>query len=139
MIPHEPFEAGGLEGNLAASLVHALERARLRLKCPRLGAEICGMDRATSRELNRRYRGKRGVAEVLSFALPGGAPGGSAGEILLCPPEAEKRARRMGVPPLKWMEELAIHSYLHLLGYRHDDGESARLMFSVQRALVRGR
>jgi len=127
----------GLAGPLADRLAAAVGRAAAALKCPGLGAEIGGMDEARARALNRKFRREGHAAEVLSFPLPSSGPGGFAGEILVCPAAAARQARRRGVSPGRWMEELCVHGYLHLLGYRHDDAESSSMLFSLQRSLMR--
>jgi probable rRNA maturation factor len=137
VIPRAGVTVEGLPEILAERLAAAVERAAKRLRCPGVGAEISGMDEWQARALNRKYRHKDRVAEVLSFSLPPSVPGGSVGEILVCPQAAVRRARGMGLAPDRWMQELCVHGYLHLLGFRHDDPESSGLMFSLQKSLLR--
>ena len=65
------------------------------------------------RELNKRYRRKNRVTDVLTF-------GEDLKEIVICLREVKKNARRFN---LSFEEELArvlIHGILHLLGYNHE-------------------
>lgn len=97
------------------------------------------------RKLNKIYRGKNKVTDVLSFSdktvlpylakafprLKKGAdmvfvnpPDGvkRLGEIIICYPYAKKQARRLGHSLEKEVTILLIHGILHLLGYNHEKG-----------------
>lgn len=97
---------------------------------------------ATMRRLNRVFRGKDATTDVLSFPSGGGArPDGSAplGEIAISVPQAERQARRARHPLGREIELLALHGYLHLLGYDHevDGGTMMRLQARLARKLLR--
>jgi probable rRNA maturation factor len=79
------------------------------------------------KRLNGRYRGKDRPTDVLSFPGPGGAEG--LGDILISMPAAERNARRLGRTLAQELDVLALHGFLHLLGYDHetDDGTMDRL------------
>jgi probable rRNA maturation factor len=64
---------------------------------------------------------------VLSFPGPGGAEG--LGDVLVSVPAAERNARRLGRTLAQELDVLALHGFLHLLGYDHetDDGTMDRL------------
>lgn len=130
------LEIEGLEAGDAEAVRRAVAGARSRLKCGLVGAEVCGIGAKESRRLNRRYRGKNKAATVLSFSLPPLEPGGMAGQILLCIPAVRNEARRLGIPFARWLAELAVHGFLHTLGYRHDDGSARSLMFAHQKAVL---
>ena len=68
-----------------------------------------------SQELNKIYRGKNKVANVLSF--PEKEFG--LGEIVLCPREIEKDAKKYGILFQQALASMLIHGMLHLLGYSH--------------------
>lgn len=99
------------------------------------------------RKLNKMYRGKNRVTDILSFSdksvlpylakafprLKRGkdlefiqAPDGvkRLGEIILCYPRAKKQAQRAGHSLEKELTILLIHGILHLLDYDHEKGES---------------
>ena len=81
---------------------------------------------AAMRRLNRRFRGVDAVTDVLSF------PSGERpflGEIAIAKWIAARQARLYGHPVGTEMRILALHGFLHLLGYDHDvdGGEMARL------------
>jgi probable rRNA maturation factor len=71
---------------------------------PEYDLSVAEIDLATSRQLNKQYRGKDKPANVLSFPLSA-----TSGEILLCPEAAGTHS------PVS----LLIHGLYHLKGYRH--------------------
>jgi probable rRNA maturation factor len=113
----------------------SLNRARLRrvlrgaAAAQRAAGELCLVfagDRTLQR-LNGRYRGKDRPTDVLSFPGPGGAQG--LGDVVISVPAAERNARSLGRTLAQELEVLALHGFLHVLGYDHetDDGTMDRL------------
>jgi probable rRNA maturation factor len=119
-------------------------------------ALVLAGDRAL-RTLNARYRGKDRPTDVLSFPGPCGAHGrgvpgarrgerceacergqGELGDIVISVPEAERNARRLGRTLPRELDVLALHGFLHLLGYDHetDDGSMDRLEHDLRRRLL---
>ena len=88
------------------------------------------------RRLNRVYRGKDRSTDVLSFPGPGGHEG--LGDVLVSVPAAERNARRLGRTLAQELDVLALHGFLHLLGYDHetDDGTMDRLERRLRRRLL---
>ncbi len=88
------------------------------------------------RSLNARYRGKDRPTDVLSFPGPGGEDG--LGDIIISVPAAERNARRLGRPLSAELEVLALHGFLHVLGYDHekDDGTMDRVEARLRRRLL---
>ncbi len=110
------------------------------------------------RELNARYRGKDKPTDVLSFpgpcaghALPRASksarrihcdacerrPAG-LGDIVVSVDTAERNARRLGRTLQRELDVLALHGFLHVLGYDHetDDGTMDRLERRLRRELL---
>jgi len=80
------------------------------------------------RELNKKYRGKNRVTDVLSF------PGNGLGEIVICLREVKKNAKRFGSVFEKELAQVLIHGILHLLGYNHEvSEEKAKEMAEIQK------
>jgi probable rRNA maturation factor len=77
------------------------------------------------RRLNRRFRGKDKVTDVLSFPA---SAAGIAGDIAIALPVAAAQAKRRGHNLRGEVEILALHGLLHLRGYDHecDNGRMAR-------------
>lgn len=92
-------------------------------------------DRAV-RALNARYRGKDRPTDVLSF--PGGGAEGELGDIVISVEAAEKNARHLGRTLGQELDVLALHGFLHVLGYDHetDDGAMDRLERRLRRRLL---
>jgi len=71
------------------------------------------LDAAAMRRLNRRATGRRGLTDVIAFALP--QPDGTLlGDVYICPQAAH--------PDAQELVRLAVHGTLHVLGYDHPDG-----------------
>ena len=84
------------------------------------------LDGAAMRRLNRRTTGRRGLTDVLAFALPQ-QDGAVLGDVYICPEAAERWVTRgRGAGDSGRVEEelvrLAVHGTLHVLGYDHPEG-----------------
>ena len=77
------------------------------------------------RALNRQFRGKDKVTDVLSF--PSDARG-FMGDIVIAAGVSKRQAREAGHSAQTELRVLALHGLLHLLGYDHeaDEGRMAR-------------
>ena len=103
---------------------------------PAVEVEVVLADAATSRELNRLYRGRDEPADVLSFAshegeafleAPDEAP--ALGEVIICLPLAETSvAAEAGQDIGGAISHLLVHGLLHLLAYDHEDATDAAAM-----------
>ena len=95
-----------------------------------LSVALVGQKKAA--ELNKKYRKKDSVANVLAFPIgndkiPSGVEG-CLGEVVICPQEVRKEAKRYGMifeQALAWM---FVHGILHLLGYDHAKELEAKRM-----------
>ncbi len=98
-----------------------LERllARHRVGDPEVTLAFVGA--AAIRTLNRKFRKKDRATDVLSF--PVGKRGADGryylGDIVISVPVAFRQARREGHSLEHELEALAVHGFLHLLGYDH--------------------
>jgi probable rRNA maturation factor len=93
-------------------------------------------------ELNRRWRGKRGTTDVLSF--PAGqdefekaAEGATLGDVVISVERAAAQAAEHGLEFEREVEQLILHGMLHLCGYDHerDKGEMNALELRLRRRL----
>jgi probable rRNA maturation factor len=77
------------------------------------------------RALNRQFRGKDAVTDVLSFPSD---TRGFMGDIVIASGVAKLQAKAAGHPVQTEVRVLALHGLLHLLGYDHesDGGKMAR-------------
>ncbi|MCH6554084.1 MAG: rRNA maturation RNase YbeY, partial [Acidobacteria bacterium] len=85
-------------------------------------------------ELNRRYRKRSAVTDVLSFSL---RENGYLGEVVISAPTARRQARRYRHRVEEEVKLLLLHGVLHLLGYDHetDRGQMARREHTLRRRL----
>ena len=81
---------------------------------------------AELRRLNREFRGKNAVTDVLSF--PAEPPNGHLGDIAIAAGRAREQARAFGHTLEQEIQILMLHGVLHLLGMDHekDGGRMAR-------------
>ena len=92
------------------------------------------------RALNRQFRGKDKVTDVLSFpsdpstSLRAGERG-FLGDIVIAAGVAKRQARDAGHSAQTELRVLALHGLLHLLGYDHDDddGKMARVEMRLRK------
>jgi probable rRNA maturation factor len=102
---------------------------------------VCLVSDRCIREYNRTFRGHDTTTDVLAF--PGDAqrdPEGRVylGDIAISVPTAAQQARALGHSLSRELKILALHGYLHLLGYDHerDKGQMLRLQRRLQRRLL---
>lgn len=88
------------------------------------------------RVLNARYRGKDKPTDVLSFEGLGGDEG--LGDVVISVETAARNSREHGRTLLQELDLLALHGFLHILGYDHetDDGAMERLEKRLRRKLL---
>jgi len=105
----------------AARQVLAWERAR------NTRVELTFLRPEAMRRLNRRATGRRGLTDVIAFALP--QPDGTVvGDVYMCPEAADRwvknrgRGKGDGGRVDEELVRLAVHGTLHVLGYDHPDG-----------------
>ena len=94
-------------------------------------------DDAVIHELNKNYRGKDKPTDVLSFEGQGGGEG--IGDIVISVETAFRNARRLRRSLAEELDILALHGFLHTLGYDHetDDGTMERLERRLRRQWLR--
>jgi probable rRNA maturation factor len=97
---------------------------------------------ARIRSLNKEYRRKDKVTDVLSFDPPspqsgfGGAGNPrSVGDIVIGAGVARRQAREVGHSYAAELKVLALHGLLHLLGYDHHDPKDGGRMARLERRL----
>lgn len=86
------------------------------------------------RQLNKQYRGKDAVTDVLSF------PSGEEeflGDIALCLPRAFEQAKEFGHSEEREVAFLVAHSMLHLFGYDHESEDEEKVMRERQREIMK--
>ncbi len=111
--------------------------ARYRPDAPDLTLAL--VDTRKIMELNRRFLKKAGATDVLSFpglaAGPAGRP--HLGDIIVCVPQAFRQSFREAHGLETEVLDLAVHGFLHLVGFEHGRGIEAEEV-RVRRELVGG-
>jgi probable rRNA maturation factor len=115
----------------------------IRLQPPSEADDIalCLVSDRRMREYNLRFRGLDETTDVLSFPGEGEKdPEGNVhlGDIVVSVCSAARQARMHGHSLPRELKLLALHGYLHLLGYDHelDSGEMARAQRRLERRLL---
>jgi probable rRNA maturation factor len=94
---------------------------------------------AAIRELNRQWRGHDRPTNVLSF--PSGGPTPAAGprllgDVVIAYETTAQEAQSQGVPFDHHLAHLAVHGFLHLLGYDHESDADAEAMERLEREIL---
>ena len=104
------------------------------------GAELAIVltDDSAIRLLNRQWRGIDKATNVLSFPTEGaGGKPPLIGDIVLAYETIAREARDQGKPFAHHLAHLAVHGYLHLLGYDHQRDKDAEAMEQIERKILR--
>ena len=99
------------------------------------------VDEATIREINKIYRDKDSVTDVISFALEDDKTFIKTdfrilGDIYICLNKAKSQALEYNHSFLREIAFLSIHGLLHLLGYDHMEKEDEEVMFKLQEMIL---
>ncbi|MBT2754687.1 rRNA maturation RNase YbeY [Mesobacillus foraminis] len=97
-------------------------------------------------EINREYREKDRPTDVISFALEelgegeikvvGAGIPRILGDIIISTQKAREQAEEYSHSFMRELGFLAVHGFLHLLGYDHMSEEEEKEMFSRQREIL---
>lgn len=94
-------------------------------------------------EINRNYRDKDSVTDVISFAMEEGEEEFEdptdirvLGDIIICTDRAKEQAEEYGHSYERELGFLALHGLLHLLGYDHMNEADEKKMFGRQNAIL---
>lgn len=97
-------------------------------------------------EINSEYRQKDAVTDVISFAMEemgedeteiiGGEETRFLGDIIICLAVAKEQAEEYGHSIEREMGFLAVHGFLHLLGYDHMNEADEKAMFGRQEEIL---
>jgi probable rRNA maturation factor len=106
------------------------------------GAELAILltDDSAIRLLNRQWRGVDAPTNVLSFPATDVAAGipRVLGDIVLAFETIAREAREEGKPFAHHLSHLAVHGFLHLLGYDHDRDADAEAMERLECRILAG-
>jgi probable rRNA maturation factor len=114
------------------------ERALAVVPSEGAGVTVAFVSDRAMRELNRRWRGKSGTTDVLSF--PSGQEefekgvGATLGDVVISVEQAARQAAEHGLDFEGEVAQLILHGLLHLCGYDHetDSGEMNALELTLR-------
>ena len=91
--------------------------------------------------LNKNYRNKDSVTDVISFALEDEdsfikTDVRILGAIYICLKRAKEQSIEYGHSFLREISFLSVHGLLHLLGYDHMEKEEEKIMFNLQEMIL---
>lgn len=108
---------------------------------------ISFVGREEIKEINRDYRGKDKETDVISFALNdeidgeleiiGGDITNYLGDVIICVDIAREQAKEYNHSFERELGFLAVHGFLHLLGYDHMTEEEEKEMFEKQELILK--
>lgn len=134
LVPGRDFKPSNLKA--------LVERILTEESRPDCGLTVIFTDSGHLRRLNRRYRGRDRVTDVISFAMNEGI--GSQynskelGDVFISLPRARRQAREYRVTAEEEIRRLTVHGVLHLLGYDHVKPGQARKMQSREEFYLYG-
>lgn len=134
-------------------ITNLLELAAEKLKLKsEVELDVSIVDNHTIRQLNREYRGKDQVTDVLSFALQEGGDSldqmlmnevnedfdwtPHLGDIIISYDRAQEQALEYQHSLDRELGFLVVHGFLHLNGYDHQTLEDERQMFAIQEEVL---
>jgi len=98
------------------------------------------------REINAQYRNKDAVTDVITFAMEDEVPGSIKikgipmprvlGDVFISIPRTHEQAKNYGHSFERELSFLAVHGFLHLLGYDHLIESEEKIMFSKQEDIL---
>jgi len=94
------------------------------------------VDDDEGRELNLAYRERDYATNVLTFVYGDTPDGARHADVVLCLPVLHAEAAEQRKPLLAHAAHLVTHGTLHALGYDHEDDDEARLMESLEIAIL---
>ncbi len=105
------------------------------------------VDNEKIKEINRDYRNKDQATDVISFAMEEIGEGEIEiiyddeaprvlGDIIISVPKAMEQAEEYGHSFKRELGFLALHGFLHLLGYDHETEEQEKEMFQKQKEIL---
>jgi probable rRNA maturation factor len=104
------------------------------------GAELSVVltDDASIRAINAQWRHKDEPTNVLSFPAPPAMPGAPRllGDIVIAHETTAREAKAEGKPFSDHLGHLAVHGFLHLLGYDHESDTDAEVMERLEREIL---
>ena len=136
-----------IEPRAGAIVRKAIQAAATAASTPRAELAIVLTDDSAIHALNRDWRGHDAPTNVLSFpatqprrrkSVPKPAPSASLGDIVIAFETTAREAAVEGKPLKHHLAHLAVHGFLHRVGYDHDKNRDAKKMESLEVEILAG-
>ncbi|MDO4564528.1 MAG: rRNA maturation RNase YbeY [Clostridia bacterium] len=123
----------------ADGLIRETAEAALRSEAAEGDLTVVLANEERIRELNRVFRDKDSVTDVLTFPADRKRDfDGYLGDIMICQRRAEEQAQEYGHSTKRELAFLTVHGVLHLLGYDHTTLETEAVMIKKQEIILEG-
>lgn len=118
---------------LTELLVQLLQKAAEIQEVADKEVAVTFVDNEQIREINKEFRKIDKPTDVLSFPLE---EEDALGDIIISIPKAREQAQEYNHTFHREMGFLAVHGFLHLLGYDHETAEQEKEMFTRQEQIL---
>jgi len=100
--------------------------------------EVNIVDGQTIKKLNKLFRQKNQVTDVLSFAWQEEKRITSPmlGQIFICYPQIKRQAKEYELAVETEFIRMLTHGLLHLVGHDHGNSREAKIMFALQEKII---
>lgn len=100
--------------------------------------EVMITDNRTIKSLNRIWRGKDEVTDVLSFVMSKDKlfKTDSLGQIVISYPKIITQAKEYNVSVKEEFSRMFVHGLLHIVGFEHSTEAKAKKMFKIQEEIL---
>jgi probable rRNA maturation factor len=134
------IESGAWPSDAEAVVRRALAQAAEAAREGRADGALAVLltDDAAVRRLNATWRGLDKPTNVLSFPAPANDPSGALGDIAIAFETTAREAAAEGKPLAHHLSHLAVHGFLHLVGYDHEQDAQAEEMEALERKVLAG-
>jgi len=121
-----------------AAVRKAINAAADQISAPGGDIAVVLTNDAAIRKLNKQWRGIDKPTNVLSFPAPQGGTmrGPALGDIVIAYETLARESRDEGKAPVHHLSHLAVHGFLHLMGYDHQNDSDAEAMEALERAVM---
>lgn len=139
-------ETGNITEEQETKIHELLKLAAQKEEVSNAELSLTFVDNDAIQDINREYRGKDKPTDVISFAMEEMGEGEleivgedlprALGDIIISIPKAEEQAEEYGHSFMRELGFLAVHGFLHLLGYDHETEEEEKEMFTRQTEIL---
>ncbi len=110
-----------------------LKTAENKLQIKNKAINIVLVNNAEIKELNKNYRKKDEITDVLTF--PDGYLN-NLGDVIISIPKCEEQAEELGHSFNRELGFLVVHGFLHSIGYDHQTEEDEAEMINLQNQIL---